>query len=88
MRLWNWNTKPTVVARYSAASHPSRASPSTMIRPESGRSSAPMRFSRVLFPLPDGLERRVLERADPAVLERLAHMFDDDLGAAQRGCTQ
>jgi hypothetical protein len=34
------------------------------------------------------LERSILERADPPVLERPADMFDDDLGAAQRGRTQ
>src|SRR5439155_14111115 len=55
IRLWNWNTKPTVCARYAARS-PSRSTrrAPTWIEPPSGRSSAPIRLSSVDLPQPDG----------------------------------
>ncbi len=51
----DWNTKPTVLPRYSVSSFSVRSSrffPSTTTAPEVGVSSAPIIWSRVVFPLP------------------------------------
>ena len=94
IRWWNWKTKPTVAARYSAGS----SSVSTARRrrrssPQSGRSSAPIRFRSVLLPQPEGpvtetkspwLDARRCRRARRcAVFERLGDVVDDHLDAAR-----
>ncbi len=55
-RLKFWNTKPSRRARKSDSASSERrptSSPATTMRPRSGRSTQPTRFSSVDFPLPD-----------------------------------
>ena len=55
-RLKFWYTKPTLLRRNTASSFsfmPESRTPSTITSPSSGLSSAPIMFSRVVFPEPE-----------------------------------
>ena len=93
IRLWNWKTKPTTVARYARPVGVADPLAGDGDLPAVGRSSAPIRFSSVLLPHPDGpvtatnspsstRKETSTSAAMLPVLERAGDVVDDDLGAA------